>query len=222
MVSRNAGSGPAGRQAGRGGAERSQSANMHNRPDISPGSPRQSLSMLVDGELPPGELPAVLAGIDGDASLRADWHAFHLIGDVLRSDDLAQAAACDEPFLQSLRARLAREPALHDAVPLVAAVPAASVAGPVPAQPRRAAGRWLAPVALAAGFVAVAGGLVVYKLVNVPVPAAPVMAQSRVPAGVLVRDVRLDQYLAAHRNLGTGLSGASGAERTVQIVYEPK
>ena len=32
----------------------------------------------------------------GDGELREDWHAYHLIGDVLRSDDLAIAPARDE------------------------------------------------------------------------------------------------------------------------------
>ena len=38
------------------------------------------------------------------------WHAYQLIGDVLRSEDLAAEPAADEAFLVALRARLADEP----------------------------------------------------------------------------------------------------------------
>ena len=84
----------------------------------------------------------------------------------------------------------------------------------------------LAPAAVAAGFVVVAGVLVINKAVVSP-PAAEAVFALHMPSPasvVLVRDAQLDRYLAAHRNLGTGLAGASagGAERTVQIVFEPK
>ena len=189
----------------------------------------QTLSELMDGELAPGELAGVCAAWQQDDEARACWHAYHLIGDVLRSDNLAAPAVRDELFLQALRSRLALEPVPEAPAPWLAAVlPAAPAdfavlqASPV-APARRRAGAWLmAPAALAAGFMVVAGVVVVSKLTQPEPAAAPQLAQSSPAAGALVRDARLDRYLAAHRSLGNGLAPAGGAERTVQIVYEQK
>jgi sigma-E factor negative regulatory protein RseA len=217
----------------RGWGPWSQTKIMQISSNQASGPQRQALSALMDGDLPAGDLAGVIARFRDDGELRADWHAYHLIGDVLRSDELAAAPARDAGFLQALRHRLDQAPQRADTLPLVAAalpVPTPGTpmsAAPVPALPGR---RWLtgwliAPAAVAAGFVVLAGVLVVNKtLVSPPWAADAVMAQRTPPAGVLVRDARLDRYLAAHRNLGTGLAGtgAGGAERTVQIVYEPK
>ena len=59
----------------------------------------------------------------GPAPMRARarrWHAYHLIGDVLRSDDLASAPGRDAAFLQRLSARLDDEPAVLAPEPLAA------------------------------------------------------------------------------------------------------
>ena len=84
--------------------------NPLDRPDIS--SDRAGLSRLssaMDGELWPGAVDEVLAVWRQDAGSRVAWHDYHLIGDVLRSEDLAAVPASDELFLQALRGRLARE-----------------------------------------------------------------------------------------------------------------
>lgn len=214
----------------RGWGPWSQTKIMQISSNQASGPQRQALSSLMDGDLPAGELAAVIARFRDDGELRADWHAYHLIGDVLRSDELAAAPARDAGFLQALRHRLDQAPQGADTLPLVAAAPPVPTPGTptsVPALPgrRKLAGWLIAPAAVAAGFVVVAGVLVVNKtLVAPPVAADVVMAQRTPAAGVLVRDARLDRYLAAHRNLGTGLAGtgAGGTERTVQIVYEPK
>lgn len=199
---------------------------MQSIADHSSSPHRQVLSLLMDGELPPGEAAAALAGFRHHAAARADWHAYHLIGDVLRSEDLAAAPAHDERFVQALRSRLADEPVPTDLLPLVALAPGAAAGTAPAAAPRRRAASWLvAPAAVAAGFVAVAAVLVVNQPVVAPPAAAPVIALAptpAAPAATLIRDAQLDRYLAAHRNLGTGVAGAGGAERTVQIVYEPK
>ena len=211
---------------------------MQSSPDHSIQAQREALSSLMDGDLPAGELPGVIARFCADDALRADWHAYHLIGDVLRSDDLATAAARDARFLQALRGRLEQEVAQQDAAPWLATAPHPRVAVPVPgfvsasssvsAAPsqRRLSGWMVAPAAVAAGFVVVAAVLVANKALMSPPTTEAVFAQqmSAPASGVLVRDARLDRYLAAHRNLGTGLAGAGAgsAERTAQIVYEPK
>ena len=213
---------------------------MQSSPDHPIDAQRQALSSLMDGDLPAGELAGVIARFCADDALRADWHAYHLIGDVLRSDDLATAPARDTRFLQALRSRLEQEGALaqQDAAPWLATAPRPPVPVPLPlsasasasvsaAPSRRRLSGWMAaPAAVAAGFVVVAAVLVGNKALLSPPTAEAVFAQQMAsPAsGVLVRDARLDRYLAAHRNLGTGLAGAGAgsAERTVQIVYEPK
>ena len=202
-----------------GRGTRSPTKIMQSSPDLGSGPDRQALSSLMDGDLPAGEVAGLVARFSDDGAIRADWHAYHLIGDVLRSDDLAAVPERDAGFLQALRTRLDQETPRQDAAPLMATAPAT-------VQPaRRRFGGWLmAPAAVAAGFVVVAGVLVVNQALVSPPAGGAVVAQQAAASGVLVRDARLDRYLAAHRNLGTGLagSGAGSAERTVQIVYEPR
>lgn len=185
----------------------------------------------MDGELPAHEVAAALAAWQQDADLRADWHAYHLIGDVLRSEDLATRPAADEAFLQSLRLRLADEPVPLAPAPLAAPEPA--IAGPDrqaanggPVLHRAARSRWrrlMAPAAVAAGFVAVVGMLGVSQLMT-PTPAGPTLAAAPAGAsdasGMLVRDARLDRYLSAHRSLANSAMAAGAAEHRVQIVFE--
>ena len=47
---------------------------------------------LADGELDPAGTTASCVAWTRDAQLRAEWHAWHLIGDVLRSEDLKEGA----------------------------------------------------------------------------------------------------------------------------------
>ncbi|MEO8123858.1 MAG: sigma-E factor negative regulatory protein [Burkholderiales bacterium] len=115
----------------------------------------QRLSALADGELDAEAVGVACAHWRDDGQSRATWHTFHLIGDVLRSDALASDAGHDERFLRRLRERLAAEPAVLAPQPLSMPLPPA----------RRASVRWtwLAPAAVAAGFVAVASVLVVTR-----------------------------------------------------------
>jgi len=170
---------------------------------------REQLSALVDGEL--HDASSLCAAWREDSQVRATWHAYHLIGDVLRSDDLAGSPARDALLLARVRERLAREP--------VVLAPAGRLETDA-ARDRRP--MWRAAGAVAAGFVAVAG---VYTLMrpaadapslSASLPDVPVVARadSFPPAGAsqvapflvtsepslrLVRDARLDAYLAAHK-----------------------
>ena len=179
----------------------------------------------MDGELPQAETTDALTGWSQDGDLRARWHAYHLIGDVLRSEDLASQPAADERFLQALRLRLADEPVPMAPAPLTANQHGQSAAG-TQAQPlpqRSAARRWLAPAALAAGLMA-ALGLTLLPQLMTPTPAGPTLAATpALPAqasGTLVRDARLDRYLAAHRSQANSAMAAGAAEHRVQIVFE--
>ncbi len=176
----------------------------------------EQLSALVDGELAPEAVTQVCKVWRGDEASRRTWHTYHLIGDVLRSDDLASVPARDEAFLQRLRVRLAEEPVVLAPQP-VNALPMAAA---------RSLRRWRTGAAVAAGFVVVAGALVALQMPSrdeapalaqaqptPPVPAAavvPVVAATPVVAGVadpvvlvtdgrVIRDARLDRYLAAHQ-----------------------
>jgi sigma-E factor negative regulatory protein RseA len=186
----------------------------------------EQLSALVDGELAGEGLQRACAAWRSDPSVRQRWHAYHLIGDVLRSDDLASTPARDEAFLQRLRGRLADEPV----------VLAPQTATPMTLAAGRAARRWRAGAAVAAGFVVVAGVLVATQ---VPSPERAPSLASRAPDAVspvatmgtvtpvalgadpspeqavlvtdgkVIRDARLDRYLAAHqRFVGASALGA--------------
>jgi sigma-E factor negative regulatory protein RseA len=177
------------------------------------GDSRERLSALLDGECGAQGAEEACRAWRHDADTRATWHAYQLIGDVLRSEDLAHPAARDEALLGALRQRMAEEPAVI--APAVQAVPAH----------RRG---WLVPAAAAAGFVAVAGVLVLMRVAGpgsddaaspiAAVPAGmsalqPVAASTPLPGasesqpvlvtdGKLIRDAHLDRYLAAHKQFG--------------------
>ena len=163
---------------------------------------RAWLSALADGEAQAAD-PAC-AGWRDDADARRTWHAYQLIGDVMRSDDLARPAARDAVFLAGLRERLAAEP--------VVLAPAA-----VPARRRQ---HWLLPVAAAAGFVVVAGVLVVARVSQpgAEAPAGLAKATDTAPM-VLVRDERLDEYLRAHQAArgGVAVAAPGGALRRAEM-----
>lgn len=192
------------------------------------------LSALVDGEVDPGELDQSCGAWRDSARLRAAWHSYHLIGDVMRSDQLGSTPARDEAFLQAFRGRLADEPVVLAPMPTAAAVREASA----PASSRRRA--WLPPVVIAAGFAAVAGVMVVSR-VAVPVPASGTVSIAaggassadvrRVTSTVLpalppqadpqlVRDARLDRYFEAHREafVGNALGVPGGSLRSVDTL----
>jgi sigma-E factor negative regulatory protein RseA len=183
----------------------------------------ERLSAMVDGEAESGAVDRLCAAWREQPAARASWHAYHLIGDVLRSEDLSSDAQRDAAFLRAVRERLAREPVVlapskEDSAPSVSAPRGASVANTRPSRWRT----WSASIAVAAGFVAVAGALLVTQaLAPLPAPAlagaadtgsvtssgapAAVAAsvdaepQSVVGSGKVIRDARLEHYLAAHK-----------------------
>lgn len=186
------------------------------------------LSALADGELAPDEVPAACGDWRDDAATRSRWHAYQMIGDVLRSDDLASTARHDADFLHALRRRLETEPVVLAPAALGAAPPAGRLPEAAPLPLAAAAGasrrrRWLVPSAVAATFAAVVvGGVMVPStspppggpgLVAGPAPRAlPVAADpNAVPDmpvitanGRLIRDARIDRYLAAHQQWSGG------------------
>ena len=183
----------------------------------------ERLSELVDGEADPAVAGRLCAAWHGDETLRKAWHAWHLIGDALRSQDLASPALHDAAFLQALRARLATEPVVL--APQRRSGVEAPTAVSVSVAARRPARRWSGPLAVAAGFMAVAGALLVMQ--SPQTQTGPALASGSTAADVsnvaalpalaadaatepqivnagdrLIRDARLDRYLAAHKQFG--------------------
>ena len=215
----------------------------------------ERLSALVDGELAGDPAAQACAHWRESGAARASWHAYQLIGDVLRSDDLASDPAHDAAFLMVLRLRLTSELVVLAPQPLESTANALAVRGQL-AMPGRAAGAgrsgrwsWLAPSAVAASFVLVAGALMVARtpdtlpglaqggpLASVASAksasgqtgvatgldviatgaagpaAAGIYTQTSLDNGALLRDARLDRYLAAHKQFaGTSALGVPSA-----------
>ena len=125
-------------------------------------------------------------------------------------------------FLAALRLKLAVEPVVLAPQPLQAV--------------HRAGGAWRVPVAVAAGFVVVAGLLVVSRL-SAPVDqggATLALAPASSPGGAtmrvsgvasppataqadmaVIRDARLDEYLRAHQSARGGIAVPGGGLRRV-------
>src|ERR1700743_2588643 len=125
-------------------------------------SNRRILSALADGDATDSEAARAFQAWRDDADARASWHTYQLIGDVLRSDDLAAEPAADETFLVSLRAPRAADPVVLAPQPRAevepVAMPAAVNAATAATAAARSRGRWQGPVAMAAGLLGVIGG----------------------------------------------------------------
>ena len=197
---------------------------------------RERLSALLDGELDANAVTQACAQWRESAESRVTWHAYGLIGDALRSDDLAGHAARDAGFLAALRARMASEPVVLAPQPREVLAEAS-----LPAAPRAAVGggtrrwSWMAPTAVAAGFVVVASVLSLTRpgvsleradatsVAQAPAPlpstatlvgtsAPPAEPQTFIASGQLIRDARLDRYLAAHKQFaGSSALGVPSA-----------
>jgi sigma-E factor negative regulatory protein RseA len=214
---------------------------------------RQLMSALADGETADGETAdGQTADVHAhtasqlwrdDAGARQAWHSYHLIGDVMRSDELASTPAHDAAFLQRLRTRLASEP-----VPISKPVQAPAKA-PVQTSKTASITRWLAPAAAAAGVLLVAGVVLLNRpgawggdAAGPAVAVAPASPLQRVgtagqsagaavdaaavgadAAGVIRNpqlDDRLQEYLRAHQATRGGMVAAvpGGSLRRVDAV----
>lgn len=204
-------------------------ATPRHHADPSP-DPADWLSAAADGDADALDR-ACRAFRDGDRQARADWHAYHLIGDVLRSSELAAAPARDAAFLAGFRERLAAEP--------VVMAPVAQVAAAASVRPSRWAATWRVPaaaVASAAGVAVVAGVLVMSRTgadapgaAAVPLaaapqarpsPAAPTLVPTLVKDGY-IRDARIEEFMRVHQGAAGGLSLPRTDVRQVDVVVAP-
>lgn len=175
---------------------------------------QELISALADGQL---QGDAFARGVElaaSDPAAREAWQAYHLIGDVLRSGELAVASS-PSAFLERLQRRLQDEqPLAPRATQEAAATPRREEAA------NDGSFRWK----LVAGFASVAAvGAMAWSLVG-GLPAKPGSAElAKAPAGtvltagergVMIRNPQLDELLAAHRQLG----GASALQMSTGFV----
>lgn len=201
-------------------------------PDAAGDDSRQWLSALLDGQA--DAVAPACARWREDAGARQAWHAYHLIGDVMRSEELASTPARDAAFVARLRGSMAAEPV----------VMAPTALAPAPSRSRKP---WLMPATAAAGFALVAGVLAIARpgipgglsiggprlasssapataadgrLLNV---ASPGLLQSgqRLQGATFIRDPRLDEFLRAHQQPGRGYRSLQGGLRAVDDVAAP-
>jgi len=151
-----------------------------NRMTPSP-STRESLSALVDDELGDEELAALLEACQQDEAALDCWNRYQLIGEALRAPTAAT------PVRQPVVAEVLqhRGPVANDGVfrwKLVAGVACLAAVS-----------------AMAWNVSGLLGAASEPQLAQAPL-AASVMVAS--PQGVVVRDARFEELLAAHRQLG--------------------
>jgi sigma-E factor negative regulatory protein RseA len=164
----------------------------------------EALSSLADGELEDKAAAPLLAALSRDSELRIEWTMLHIVGDALRSSEVA--AVHSDSFCARVRAALEQEP---------------TVLAPSSTQPKRARLRtYLLPGAAIAASAAVIGFVAVPLLESPPAvqqaavtvsPPQPTQlvassASGRRAAATVANARALDVYLAAHRELAAGVA----------------
>lgn len=169
--------------------------------------PADSISALADGRLSEADAKQVVDHLLVDEEALATWHAYHVVGDVLRSSELAPAGADDLAFLARFEQRMAQEtPAL-----VVQATPMQS--DRMLESANAAVFRWkvLAGVACMAlvgmvgwnqGWAPTHGDAGQVAVAPAAISSAPVVAVVEGDGGNMVRDPQLDALMAAHRQMG--------------------
>jgi sigma-E factor negative regulatory protein RseA len=189
----------------------------------------EQLSALADGEMDAAGAAAACIRWRDDVRVRESWHAYHLIGDVLRSEDLAIEPSRDVAFLAAVRDRLSREAVVLAPAPVVEHGMSDGKTAGANSRLVVASRRWpwVVSSAVAAGFVAVLGTFTLTRqagpetavsrtaasagsstLVATRADAESAAVAASVPAPArplaldesgVVRDPSLDAYLAAHK-----------------------
>ena len=183
------------------------------------------VSALVDGQLGADECAAVLQWVGAEEDALRRWHAYHLVGDVLRSGETPVGTG-DVTFVQRLKLRLEREQVTVQSVKTPDVPSTSHGAGPAldvsRTQDRAANDRYfqwklLAVVASLAAVMVIGwqtlsvtdNAVGASQLVQVQVQAGnPGFALQQPQSGevqgpeVMFRDAHLDALLAAHRQVG--------------------
>lgn len=178
----------------------------------------ERISALVDGQLEGAQFVQAVTDISLDPESAQTWLAYHVIGDVLRSPELAPSAH-DLEFLDRFTQRLALDVRLrpdshdgkilqegggleHSSVPREAVLPSSN----------ESVFHWKIWAGVAGVVIATVLGLKLWdqpanqeaaQLSMVPERAAqtPLVAANVAEIGVMIRDPRLDELLLAHQQL---------------------
>ena len=167
---------------------------------------QELISALADGQLQGESFAQGVSAAARDPAAREAWHTYHLIGEVLRSGQCPTGTA-PNVFLGRLQLRLLQEQRPSSGAGMEARPVAAGTARQAPANDANF--RWK----LVAGFASVAAMAAIgWTVAGGGVGSRPEQAQlAAVPSGplvaggqraVMIRDPRLDELLAAHRQLG--------------------
>lgn len=179
--------------------------------------PGEWLSALVDGEARETEFDALFDAGGVGVDLHGRWHCYQLLGDVLRQSEPPVAMRAPQDFLAGVMAGLP-EAAAVSSLQLASSATTAHVRAPAA---NDAVMRWkmLAGVASMAAVVAVGwgalsagspssgsvgGAQIAQNTVELQAPLA-LSAQTvtvNTEQGPLIRDARLEQLLAEHRQYG--------------------
>jgi sigma-E factor negative regulatory protein RseA len=185
-------------------------------------SPQTSelMSALTDGQLSREDVAIALQACERDDSALVGWNTYHLIGEVLRLPGGLPAPAvrgADMAFVRRLSQRIAQEPLCTTELQSFDLDSAVLLKGNAVADliHRRGAAsndgnfRWklLAGLASLAAVTAIAWNVsgifspaAAPQLAQIPGVQQVVVAS---PQGPMVRDARLEELLAAHRQLGS-------------------
>ncbi len=178
------------------------------------------LSALADGELQGEDFTRAMAEVAASEEAGSRWHAYHVAGDVLRSADLGDCRG-DRNFLTRLRTRLALTEELEQVVVVGGTSDGAALA-PIArehlavtvesANDAVVRWKWLAAAASVAAVGTMgwylsqidAGGSAQLALAAAgnSVAGATAAQPSTDEPPHMLRDPRLDELLAAHRQLG--------------------
>ena len=178
---------------------------------------RELLSALADGQATDAEYAFALEACNHDLSLIAEWSAYHLIGDVLRSSAPA-ARGADQSFVDQICQRVGFEAVkAGNALTMGPELRTPSVADTSPVSQLKhrysaandASFRWK----MAAGFASLAavcaiawsafGSLTRTDAPQLAFDAGTEQILVSSPQGPVFRDPRLDELLADHRQLGS-------------------
>ena len=168
----------------------------------------EKISSFMDGELDADEAGRQIARLQNDPEARANWDAFHLVGDAMRGE-----CVVSRDFSPRLHARLAAEP---------------TVLAPhrKPARPVTATYLWPAAAAIAA--VVLVGGVVFYSPVAIrPEPEQKKLVENTVPPAPkpeqlvsVPSDGTMNRYIIIHQDYSpsTAIQGVAPYIRTVSGV----
>lgn len=189
--------------------------------------PREIMSAMADGQLSDEDFAAALVLCKHEESLPAIWNTYHLIGEILRSPDVVVVAS-ELTFIDRLNQRLKKESPIFTAPSIQSAssdlvTPLITTSATKITNHREPASndvnfRWkvmagfaslTAVIAMAWSATGLLDSALTSQLAQNSRPQQVLIAS---PAGPIVRDSRLEELLAAHRQFGalSALQAPSG------------